>query len=381
MSQVIEPSNVSSEFPHASFVSHPHLKRSVVLPLEHAESTLSFAFPHAHIQNGFAAEPTDRKGINLSPEVQSRDQPTEGNTQALPQGPDAASNIPVTTSKAVSGAFSTLRWLLRFIFAPFVRAVDAVSRSERPGNIEHGILFALLDMLRRKGQGSMYTVVNTTTLGYLADLLRMDDYATIPTRTTGSDTFNLLQFIIHVRETGSLDQAGLPNAERKMLYLIIELGTIAEVISKSLQFDLSDLTAENLELVASGASADVFAGVCRGDRIALKRFRKFAQHQKDFCREVFTWQALKHEYVLPFVGVNFRQSEPLTIVSPFMENGTLISWRNKTKPAVYDIDERILEVAGGLRYLHSEGIVHGDLRGVRTISSLSDHNHAQQNTI
>jgi len=32
---------------------------------------------------------------------------------------------------------------------------------------------------------------------------------------------------------------------------------------------------------------------------------------------------------------------------------------------------QLLEVAEGLDYLHSEGVIHGDLRGVNTIASVS----------
>jgi serine/threonine protein kinase len=64
-----------------------------------------------------------------------------------------------------------------------------------------------------------------------------------------------------------------------------------------------------------------------------------------------------------------------------MENGTLAQWRKKAIPSVAVIEQlvgfcsflrlwkvmtlcKILEVAHGIAYIHSEGIVHGDLRGV-----------------
>ncbi|KAF8344541.1 kinase-like domain-containing protein [Amanita rubescens] len=46
-----------------------------------------------------------------------------------------------------------------------------------------------------------------------------------------------------------------------------------------------------------------------------------------------------------------------------MTNGTLAQWRKKTNPSVAQIEERILEVAQGIEYIHSVGAVHGDLRG------------------
>ena len=64
-----------------------------------------------------------------------------------------------------------------------------------------------------------------------------------------------------------------------------------------------------------------------------------------------------------------------------MKNGTLTQWRKNANPSVAEIEQRvwfsilpffvdthparkILQVAMGLEYIHSEGVVHGDLRGV-----------------
>jgi len=59
-------------------------------------------------------------------------------------------------------------------------------------------------------------------------------------------------------------------------------------------------------------------------------------------------------------------------VSPFMRNGTLCEWR-RGNPPQDEIHKRILEVALGVQYLHSEGIVHGDLRGSNVLLDADYH--------
>ena len=92
------------------------------------------------------------------------------------------------------------------------------------------------------------------------------------------------------------------------------------------------------------------------------------------------WAMLKHEFVLSFLGI-YEQQEEMFLLSPYMKNRTLAHWRKNEKPSVNETWDRvclfvllpfvnthpqtkILEVAQGMEYIHSEGIVHGDLRGV-----------------
>ncbi|KAF8332872.1 kinase-like domain-containing protein, partial [Amanita rubescens] len=81
------------------------------------------------------------------------------------------------------------------------------------------------------------------------------------------------------------------------------------------------------------------------------------------CREALMWAMLKHDFVLSFLGIYYEQQEEMFLLSPYMENGTLAQWRKNAKPSVNETWDRILEVAQGIEYIHSEEIVHGDLRG------------------
>ena len=52
------------------------------------------------------------------------------------------------------------------------------------------------------------------------------------------------------------------------------------------------------------------------------------------------WAILKHEFVLPFLGI-YEQQEEIFFVSPHMVNRTLAYWRKDAKPPVTQIWERV----------------------------------------
>ncbi|KAF8330526.1 kinase-like domain-containing protein [Amanita rubescens] len=120
--------------------------------------------------------------------------------------------------------------------------------------------------------------------------------------------------------------------------------------------------------IGRGGFAFVLKGEMQGRPVALKvlhrvRHKDVRTHlQLDFCREAFIWRTLSHEHVLALLGIH---ENPLGrfLVSPYMENGTLSSWRKKKTFSSVEVQQRILEAAKGIRYIHSENMVHGDIRG------------------
>jgi len=122
----------------------------------------------------------------------------------------------------------------------------------------------------------------------------------------------------------------------------------------------------------------VFKGDLQGAAVALKVLYK-SDDDVAFCREAVTWQFLKHKFVLPFLGIHEHKLDGMTqrlfLVSPYMRNGTLSQWREQTNPSIAEIEKRILQVAQGLEYIHSEGMVHGCMRGVNVV--LDENLHVQ----
>ncbi|KAH9921625.1 uncharacterized protein B0H18DRAFT_1121320 [Fomitopsis serialis] len=94
-----------------------------------------------------------------------------------------------------------------------------------------------------------------------------------------------------------------------------------------------------------------------------------------FIHEVNIWKSLSHPNVLELLGASSTSSEPpWFFVSPYMKNGSLVSYL-KGLPSLDSVDllKMIHEIAKGMAYLHSKGVLHGDLKGANVL--VDDRGH------
>ena len=95
------------------------------------------------------------------------------------------------------------------------------------------------------------------------------------------------------------------------------------------------------------------------------------------------WKHLNHPNIVPFKGVTF---DPLQLVSEWMPGGDLREYVKNSRDTNLIIlvrsfftnfnaaphpSPQLLGIAQGLAYLHSSGVIHGDLKGVRVITDFS----------
>jgi len=129
--------------------------------------------------------------------------------------------------------------------------------------------------------------------------------------------------------------------------------------------------------VAGGAFGDVYKGHIEGQMLAVKVLKVYEMSERDellkrFSSEAVTWQQLSHPNVLPFYGIYHLSGEPprVCLVSPWMGNGNLVRFLANHTSNI-DCVSLYLDVAQGLEYLHSENIIHGDLKGLNILISPS----------
>ncbi|KAG1719830.1 kinase-like domain-containing protein [Suillus lakei] len=98
---------------------------------------------------------------------------------------------------------------------------------------------------------------------------------------------------------------------------------------------------------------------------------EFKETGRRIYREMYVWMQLEHDHILPFEGaINARKFGPLpALVSPWMEEGSLNNYLKNKFPILIDVQKRelIRQVATGVRYLHGEGVVHGDLTAMNIL--------------
>ncbi|KAF7369138.1 Protein kinase domain-containing protein [Mycena venus] len=119
--------------------------------------------------------------------------------------------------------------------------------------------------------------------------------------------------------------------------------------------------------VAAGGFGDIWKGFIRGQSVSVKIMRIFEDSDvhtvlKEFGREAIIWRQLYHPNLLPFFGLYYLENR-LCLVSPWMENGNVMEFLTNKNPSSKGRLSLILDVALGLKYLHENNIIHGDLKG------------------
>ncbi|KIJ27046.1 hypothetical protein M422DRAFT_127665, partial [Sphaerobolus stellatus SS14] len=138
------------------------------------------------------------------------------------------------------------------------------------------------------------------------------------------------------------------------------------------------ITDVSKNLVAGGGFSDIWLGKLDGESVAIKRLRSFSVAAKSkikpklfqrVWREYMIWSSLSHPNILPFLGYSniFSESQNAScevpaLISPWMSNGTLLQYLEENLKPNPDKLLMLVEIANGIKYLHSNNIVHGDIR-------------------
>ncbi|KAI6110503.1 kinase-like domain-containing protein [Pisolithus thermaeus] len=88
-----------------------------------------------------------------------------------------------------------------------------------------------------------------------------------------------------------------------------------------------------------------------------------AQHAVD---EINIWSQLRHENIMPLLGITTKFDNTVSMVTEWMERGN--AHRYVQNMAV-DPRPLLLDIARGLNYLHDLSIVHGDIKGENVLIS------------
>lgn len=145
---------------------------------------------------------------------------------------------------------------------------------------------------------------------------------------------------------------------------------------------LSGVTCDTIFPAQSGHFACIFKGMYKSTSVAIKLLKiredkNPGQRRKSSGREALAAAGLSHPRILPLLGIsNTVYEDSLCLVTPWMEHGSVRDaigemekdsslCRFATRAEQYI--QWIVEISLGLEYLHSENVVHGDLRGANIL--------------
>ncbi|KAF9780863.1 kinase-like domain-containing protein [Thelephora terrestris] len=139
------------------------------------------------------------------------------------------------------------------------------------------------------------------------------------------------------------------------------------LLPRSLRIELGEsLTGAAL---CHGGFGDVWKREYRGQQVAVKVLKMYESNDlrkvtRRFCKEFITWKSLRHQNVLPLLGVIMSENR-FAMVSKWMPNGDI----NQFVKAHEGVNrfELLVGVAEGLIYMHERRMVHGDLKGANIL--------------
>ncbi len=125
------------------------------------------------------------------------------------------------------------------------------------------------------------------------------------------------------------------------------------------------------ELLGKGAQGQVFAGTFSHSKqkVAVK-YLSDQVSEETFIKEISLMKKAKHSHVLPILGIMESKKEgfPYAIVTEFMDAGSLYDLLrvDQSFPWLWRL-EIAINIAMGLRHIHSLNIIHGDLKSLNIL--------------
>ncbi|XP_064971410.1 serine/threonine/tyrosine-protein kinase HT1-like isoform X1 [Musa acuminata AAA Group] len=133
--------------------------------------------------------------------------------------------------------------------------------------------------------------------------------------------------------------------------------------------DLSQLFIGNK--FASGSNSRIYRGIYKQRAVAVKMVRipeqdeeKRATLEKQFNSEVAFLSRLYHPNIVQFIAA-CKKPPVYCIITEYMSQGTLRMYLHKKEPyslSTETILRLALDISRGMRYLHSQGVIHRDLK-------------------
>ncbi|EDR26015.1 tyrosine protein kinase, putative [Entamoeba dispar SAW760] len=133
----------------------------------------------------------------------------------------------------------------------------------------------------------------------------------------------------------------------------------------STRLDPDEIKEENK--IGEGSFGIVYIGEFRGNQVAIKKMKQIEENEnkmKEFEKEVMMLDKIRSEYIIHFYGAVFIPNK-ICMITEYAKYGSiqdLINKRTNTEIPNKIKIKFMLDGAKGISYLHSNGILHRDIK-------------------
>ncbi|KAF8324079.1 kinase-like protein [Clavulina sp. PMI_390] len=147
------------------------------------------------------------------------------------------------------------------------------------------------------------------------------------------------------------------------------INPLMEVPAAMVIIDPSELQAPSENL--SGSHAVILRGTYRNQLVAIKELQSERTQSSEkilerIGRERRIWDQLNHKNIVPFIGLSGLQGQNPKLVSQWMPKGNAPEYVTQQFSRYREDGSRrpdFLDIADGMIYLHSQGVIHRVLKG------------------
>jgi len=128
------------------------------------------------------------------------------------------------------------------------------------------------------------------------------------------------------------------------------------------------------ELLDVGSISRIYSGQWQNQPVAIKLFSAELPHEQsmEFGREVAINSRLRHSNIVRFYGASLEGDKACVIVE-LMHKGSLCTYLAKNKLTPAQQKQIAIDIAQGLQYLHSNSIIHCDLKSANILLDQQGH--------
>ncbi|GAB1221391.1 hypothetical protein ENUP19_0080G0029 [Entamoeba nuttalli] len=159
-----------------------------------------------------------------------------------------------------------------------------------------------------------------------------------------------------------LSVIGFDMKEGKEIMETVTVKTETEITTK---IDPDELVQE--KKIGEGTFGIVYLGIFRGNKVAIKRMKDIQDDEDaltEFEKEILMLDKFRCDYIIHFYGAVFIPNK-ICMVTEYAEYGSLQDMMKKEKNIQIRLFMKIkilIDAAKGISYLHSNGILHRDIK-------------------